>query len=129
MDAHARPPIAPKRLLLEIGDRSASVSLTGVGENDASLDDAESPVIFYLGKDDSNDFVCAGEFTSRRHAHIVRQHKDYYLIDSSTNGTYVQTEDEQVSHVHRDKLKLWGAGWICLGEPLHVGQPIHYRQA
>ena len=52
-----------------------------------------------------------------------------YLVDFSTNGTYVQTEDEQVTHVHRGKLKLWGEGWISLGEPLNLGQPIHYRRA
>jgi hypothetical protein len=24
---------------------------------------------------------------------------------------------------------LWGEGWISLGQPLNMGQPIHFRQA
>jgi len=113
MDAHTQP-----TLVLEFGAVTAAVSLAS--DTDRST--------YSLGKDKSNDFVHAGELTSRLHARIERQHKDYYLIDCSTNGTYVQTEDEQVTRVHRDKLKLWGEGWISLGEPLHTGQPIFFRQ-
>ncbi len=112
-DAHANP-----CLVLEVGNHAAKFSPSPQGD--------EPP--FRLGKDDANDFVHGSELTSRSHAVIRCQHKDFFLVDCSTNGTYVQTEDEQVIHVHRDKVKLWGAGWISLGEPLHVGNPIHFRQ-
>ena len=112
MDAHAEP-----CLVLEVGDQAAAVS----GEVAAEAG-------FSLGKDDDNDFVCDGELTSRCHARILKKHKDFFLVDCSTNGTFVQTEDEQVTHVHRCQVKLWGEGWISLGQPLHMGQPIHFRQ-
>jgi pSer/pThr/pTyr-binding forkhead associated (FHA) protein len=112
MEAHAN-----LCLVLEIDEHVAEVAAQA------------GNVEFNLGRDDRNDFVVGGEFASRRHARIIREHKDFYLVDFSTNGTYVQTEDEQVTHVHRGKLKLWGEGWISLGEPLNLGQPIHYRRA
>ena len=113
MDAHIDP-----SLVLEAGERSAEIA----------PDSPDDSVEFYLGRDDENDFVYGTELTSRCHARIEHQHKDFYLVDCSTNGTYVQTEDEQVTHVHRNKVKLWGQGWISLGQPLNVGQPIHFRQ-
>ena len=113
MDAHAKP-----CLVLEVGNQATEYSPSPDGE--------AAP--FRLGKDSVNDFVYGSQLSSRHHACIECQHKDFFLVDSSTNGTYVQTEDEQVTHVHRDKVKLWGAGWISLGEPLHLGTPIHFRQ-
>lgn len=113
MDVHANP-----CLVLEVGNRSVEFSPSPSGD--------DPPLC--LGKDDVNDFVFGSELTSRQHARIECQHKDFFLIDSSTNGTYVQTEDEQVTHVHRDRVKLWGVGWISLGQPLHIGEPIHFRQ-
>ncbi len=107
MDAHAQP-----SLLLEVGDHAAEV-----------VD------VCSIGRDAANDFVFGSELSSRHHARIEQHNKDFYLVDCSTNGTFVQTEDEQVTHVHRDKFKLWGAGWISLGDPLNVGQPIYFRQA
>jgi len=114
MEAHANP-----CLVLEVDEHVAEIAPAPEGGS----------IEFSLGRDDCNDFVYGGEFASRRHARIVREHKDFYLVDYSTNGTYVQTEDETVTHVHRTKLKLWGEGWISLGEPLNLGQPIHYRRA
>jgi len=113
MDAHAK-----LCLVLEVDERCAEVAPPPDGRD----------VEFSLGRDENNDFVYGGEFASRRHARIVRQHKDFYLVDCSTNGTYVQTEDESVTHVHRGKLKLWGEGWISLGEPLNLSRPIHFRR-
>lgn len=81
-----------------------------------------------LGKNAANDFVHAGTHTSRVHAYIELSRKDFYLVDTSTNGTFVQTEDERVAFVHRNKIRLWGTGWISLGQPLHYTKPIHFRQ-
>ncbi len=113
MDAHGNP-----CLILEAGNQALDFS---------PAPDADSATL-RLGKQEGNDFVFGGELTSRQHAFIECLHKDFYLVDCSSNGTYVQTEDEQVTHVHRNRIKLWGAGWISLGEPLHIGQPIHFRQ-
>lgn len=68
-----------------------------------------------------------GLHTSRRHATILRRKHFYVLVDHSTNGTFVQTEDERVSFVHRGELRLWGEGWISPGEPPSEATAIRFR--
>ncbi len=82
-----------------------------------------------LGADAENDLVFPGAHTSRQHAFIEVHRDDFFLVDCSTNGTYVQTEDRQVQHVHRARLRLWGAGWIGLGQPLTPEGAILFREA
>ena len=80
-----------------------------------------------LGSATGSDVILNGQFTSRHHAHIELRHRDYLLVDHSTNGTYVQTEDERVTHVHRDEVRLWGNGWLSLGEPLTKENAIRFQ--
>jgi hypothetical protein len=117
MDAHDAP-----RLVLE--DERRAVVAASAPEN------AEDDKVWLtLGTDAANQYVATGPHASRFHARIERHRNDFYLVDESTNGTYVQTEDETVQHVHRGRLRLWGSGWIGLGEPLHTTTPIHYRHS
>ena len=88
---------------------------------------ADTDACARLGKLDNNTIVYSGENTSRYHARIERYHNDFFLIDESTNGTYLQTEDEKVAYLHRDRIRLWGEGWIGLGAPVHACTPIHFR--
>jgi hypothetical protein len=106
------------RFVLEVDDHTVELTQTS----------AESGAVLCLGKCDSSDLINRGSYTSRHHARIELRRHDFFIVDASTNGTFVQTEDEQVRFVHRDALRLWGDGWICLGETLHSGQPIHFRQ-
>ena len=69
----------------------------------------------------------AGRYASRSHATIERRKQSWVLVDHSTNGTFVQTEDEQVRFVRRGELRLWGDGWIGLGSPLTPESAIRFR--
>ena len=80
-----------------------------------------------LGSSPDTDLTVDGQFTSRHHAHMERRKQCYVLVDHSSNGTFVQTEDEQVTFVRRGELRLWGAGWIALGEPLTHAFAIRYQ--
>ena len=82
-----------------------------------------------LGAADCAHLQVAGEFASRQHAHIKRRKQDFVLVDHSTNGTYVQTEDERIALVHRAEMRLWGAGWISLGEPLSTASAIRFHSS
>ncbi len=82
-----------------------------------------------LGESTACDLVCESRYASRDHAHLQFKNNDFYLVDHSTNGTFVQSEDEQVTRVHRNEMRLWGSGWLSLGEPLHAVDPIRFRQA
>ena len=119
MEAPAMP-----RLVLEV----AETKLELPARPDDPDSSAEDQCGLTLGKNGTNDLVTGSAQTSRHHAVIEFRHNDFFLIDASTNGTYVQTEDEMVTLVHRNRIRLWGSGWISLGEPLTVGEPIHFRQ-
>ncbi|MDA1076971.1 MAG: FHA domain-containing protein [Proteobacteria bacterium] len=70
-----------------------------------------------IGADTHQDVCVDRAYISRRHAHIERHKGTYVLVDHSTNGSFVQTEDQHVAFVHRDRLRLWGRGLISFGEP------------
>jgi adenylate cyclase len=91
----------------------------------AVLDGARDAVT--LGALPGSDLQVEGGFTSRRHATIERRRQSYVLVDHSTNGTYVQTEDERVAFVRRGELRLWGEGWISLGDDLSDESAIRFR--
>ena len=97
------------RLCLEVDEQVVTF--------DPSLS-TDSEARLCLGGHSGNDLVCEQNFASRQHAYIEYKNNDFYLVDCSTNGTVVQTEDNKVVHVHRERLRLWGQGWIALGEAI-----------
>src|ERR1041384_1532181 len=52
-----------------------------------------------MGREAGCDVVVAGKDVSRRHAEIVASPKGYLLVDSSTNGTFVNEERVQGQRV------------------------------
>ncbi len=80
-----------------------------------------------LGTDADADLTVACRSASRAHAYIEHRKQYFVLVDHSTNGTYVQTEDEKVTFLRRGELRLWGDGWIALGEPLSPESAIRFR--
>lgn len=113
MDARALPHI-------EIAHAGGEVSFTHA--------QAKSGKVLSLGRETACDVVVEGQFVSGVHAHIETDRNDFFLVDTSTNGTFVQTEDEKVQFVHRDRVRLWGCGWISLGETLHASDPLLFRE-
>ena len=80
-----------------------------------------------LGSANDADLTVAGSTASRSHAHIEQRKQYFVLVDHSTNGTFVQTEDERVTFLRRGEMRLWGNGWIALGEPLSSESAIRFR--
>lgn len=84
--------------------------------------------VFLLGNSADADLCIPGAFVSAFHATIefpARGHR-FELVDHSTNGTLVQTEDEHVRLLHRDRLPMWGEGWFSLGQPLAPTTALRY---
>ncbi len=69
-----------------------------------------------LGRDTQNDLVVDDQFASRQHARVEYRHDKFTLIDQSTNGTFVLTDEGEAIHVRREKLVLQRAGQISLGK-------------
>ncbi|MEE8387015.1 MAG: adenylate/guanylate cyclase domain-containing protein [Acidiferrobacterales bacterium] len=76
----------------------------------------QSTMEFRIGRDDDSDLVVTSSFASRNHARIEFRRGKFVLIDQSTNGTYVKTNDGKVVYIRREELPLWGSGEIGLGE-------------
>ena len=89
---------------------------------------AKSGKLLLIGSTEGCDIVVPGSFVSRSHAYIATERNDFFLVDASTNGTFIQTEDERVQYVHRDRVRLWGTGWISLRETLHACEPLLFRE-
>ena len=76
---------------------------------------------FTIGRSSTNDLVVMSGSVSRRHASVEFGRDRFVLTDTSTNGTYVDTQEGEPIYLRREALPLWGRGRIALGAPLFVG--------
>ena len=102
------------RLTLRVDGRSNVVELA----------DGES---FRLGRDPTSDFVLTRGFASRHHARITCRRQSLFLVDESSNGSFVKLEDETVAFLHRRSKRLWGKGWMSFGEPLTKASAVQFE--
>jgi len=81
-----------------------------------------------LGRAEDNDVVVKGTLISRLHARVEVHRGKITLVDESTNGTFVQTDDGEEFFVRRDSTQLTGKGVIGLGRIAQPGTPlaVHY---
>ncbi len=78
-----------------------------------------------MGRDPANDLVVEDAAVSHAHAEIVRRKSLFYLIDRSTNGTFIQLEGGAERHLRHAEHPLEGQGRLLLGH-IH-GPPITFR--
>ena len=69
-----------------------------------------------LGRSEDNDIVVKGNLISRIHARIEMARNKALLVDQSTNGSFVTTQDGKEAFVRRDSVALGGSGLIGLGK-------------
>jgi pSer/pThr/pTyr-binding forkhead associated (FHA) protein len=85
------------------GAASRSAATGTTGGRLVSLTDGREYVItgssLVFGREAGSDVVVSGKDVSRRHAEIVQTPKGYLLVDSSTNGTFVNEERVQGQRV------------------------------
>lgn len=74
----------------------------------------------FLGRDPSCQVRVSDNMASRQHARIERRQNKFFLIDQSTNGTYVLPAGEPEFALRREEVMLRGNGQIGLGHS--VGQ-------
>ena len=77
------------------------------------LEQANEGII--LGRDASCAIVVADRMASRQHARIERRRDKFFLIDQSTNGTFVAVEGEPEISLRREEVMLRGSGKIAFG--------------
>jgi adenylate cyclase len=74
-----------------------------------------------MGRDSSNDIVVEDPAVSHDHAEILRRRGLLYLIDRSTNGTFLQGEGGPQRHIRHAEQPLEGQGRLLLG---HIHAPL-----
>jgi adenylate cyclase len=105
--------------------RARRVRLSFQGR-DFVLEDATK--MLTLGRAEENDLVVQGTLISRLHARVEISRNRCLLVDQSTNGTFVTSEEGKESFVRRDSVALEGRGMIGLGHLPEEGaaDAIHY---
>jgi len=76
----------------------------------------ESSDRLQLGRDSANGLTVDGSHVSRSHATIEPRRGKFFLLDHSTNGTYVVFEGRAPVYLRRELLQLVGQGVISLGQ-------------
>ncbi|MBS4098346.1 MAG: FHA domain-containing protein [Sulfuricella sp.] len=71
-----------------------------------------------FGRDENNDIVIDSGMASRRHGQVEYRNGSLYLIDNSTNGTFVFPEVGAKFKVHKGEKLVPPRGYFCLGEEL-----------
>ncbi len=74
-----------------------------------------------IGRGEGSTVEIQDAAASRSHASVSARHGRFYLMDHSTNGTYVLPEGEGEIFVHRDEVLLRGSGEIRLGRSVAEG--------
>ena len=68
-----------------------------------------------IGRDSTCGMIIDGKLVSREHATIEYRKGKFIYMDTSTNGTYIRTEEGRNVYVRREEVPLWGLGSISLG--------------
>jgi adenylate cyclase len=70
-----------------------------------------------LGRDANNDLVIGDPRASRNHGRIEPRLNQFFVVDQSTNGTYVLIEGEAEFMLKGDESVLHGRGKLSFGHP------------
>jgi adenylate cyclase len=87
----------------------------------------ENRVGVTVGRAEENDLVIKGNLISRLHARIELTRHKFFLVDQSTNGTFVTTLEGEESFVRRDTMQLKGEGLIGFGRAPEANSPQMLR--
>lgn len=69
-----------------------------------------------MGRGEACDFIVQNGFASRQHARIELRFGKFFIVDQSTNGTYLRFGDGSVVRIAREELILQGSGSISMGQ-------------
>ena len=79
---------------------------------------SENSGVTVIGRGDQSDFVVDDKLASRMHVRVEVRRGKFVIIDQSTNGTFVRTNDGREVYLRREELPLSGAGCFSLGSPV-----------
>lgn len=83
----------------------------------------ETPTLT-IGRGEQSDIRIESDLASRIHARLEFQQSNFILTDQSTNGTFVQIDDDEEVYLHHEQIVLRGSGVISLGRLIRAGSGI-----
>jgi class 3 adenylate cyclase len=86
------------------------------GGRELILEQANS--VLLLGRDASCQIVLADRMASRVHARIERRRDKFFVVDQSTNGTFVSIAGDPEISLRREEAMLRGQGRITFGHSI-----------
>jgi class 3 adenylate cyclase len=69
-----------------------------------------------VGRDNHCDILVCSSFASRQHARFELRSGKFYIIDQSTNGSYIRPVQSDVIHISNQEMILQNSGCISLGQ-------------
>jgi adenylate cyclase len=69
-----------------------------------------------LGREETCQVIVQSDFASRQHVRIEFRLGKFYIVDQSTNGTYIRFKNGNVVCITCDEMMLEGSGSISLGQ-------------
>jgi adenylate cyclase len=84
---------------------------------DAAIELGSAKPVLQMGRAPENDFVVPNPLASRIHARIEHRRDRFFLVDQSSNGTYLCTQGTAEIVLRRDEIALESSGSISLGAP------------
>ena len=75
---------------------------------------------YTFGRDAICDQMVTSSLASRVHAKIESRRGKYILVDESTNGTYLQMNEQSPIFLKREEITLQGKGLISFGESIKL---------
>lgn len=81
-----------------------------------------------MGRSKSADLTVNETLASRQHVRIEHRRGKFFIIDQSTNGTYVHHENDE-SFLRREEMPLSGDGMISLGRSFSEDpqEVVHFK--
>lgn len=81
-----------------------------------------------LGREAICQIVVQSDFASRQHVRIEFRLGKFYIVDQSTNGTYIRFKNGNLVCITCDEMVLEGSGFLSMGQAFseHVVDPVEF---
>lgn len=98
---------------LTASNKSIELSFSG---NDKLFTSTELKAGISIGRDAGCTIAIDTQFASRSHFNLEFRRDKFVVVDHSTNGTYIQLNDQDEVFIRREEFILSGEGKINMGE-------------
>ncbi|MBF0125350.1 MAG: HEPN domain-containing protein [Magnetococcales bacterium] len=111
----------------ELQDHVSQLMKLTAGDKEIIVNEELSSVTMGRSSSSQSHMMVPDNMASRLHAKVEFQRDHFVLVDQSTNGTYMMTDDGEMVMIYRGERALRGNGYIGLGQKPTVGNPLSIR--